>query len=211
MRGCRPLTLREQDQALAVLQGSRLALRNRCLVLMGLNTGFRISELLSLRLGHVLHLGQVLERVCVERTSMKGARESRDVALNLEARTALAGWIPVLMRWRGAGDDVCLFQSNKGGQLTRRQASRIMQGLARTLGWPPRIGTHSLRKTFAHDVYDWAMRNWTPVQENPIRVVMRALGHSSVAVTESYLNLDMAQVDKAVMSLGRRRTTHANV
>ena len=211
MRGCRPLTVREQDQALAVLQGARLDKRNRCLVLMGLNTGFRISELLSLRIGQVLHRGYVLERVRVERANIKGKREGRDVALNREARQALAEWIPVLIGWRGAGDDVFLFQSNKGGRITRRQASRIMSGLAARLGWPPRIGTHSLRKTFAGDVYEWAMRNWTPSQENPIRVVMRALGHSSVAVTEAYLGLDMAQVDKAVMSLGRRRGNHASV
>lgn len=213
MRGCRPLDQREQVQALAVLKGSRIALRNRCLFLMGLNTGFRISELLSLRLGDVLHNGHVVDRVRVERSSMKGKRESRDVVLNIEARQALGVWLPELLSWRGGAPDLYLFQSNKGGGITRQQACRIMSGLARGLGWPPPVGTHSLRKTFAHAVYGWAMSTWRPDlgQENPIRVVMRALGHSSVAVTEAYLGLDQAQVDQAVLNIARSGRAYANL
>jgi integrase len=213
MRGCRPLNQREQAQALAVLRGKRTALRNRCLFLLGLNTGFRISELLSLRVGDVLHHGHVVERVRVARRNMKGKRESRDVVLNVEARQALALWLPELLRWRGGAPDLFLFQSQKGSGITRQQACRIVTGLAGQLGWDGQTGTHSLRKTFAHAVYGWAMDNWNPRsgQENPIRVAMHALGHSSVSSTEHYLGLDTAKVDQAVLSIGQRGRAHAHL
>lgn len=201
MRGCRPLDSNEIEQGLDQLQGSRLKMRNRCLFLLGLYSGFRISELLSLRVGDVVRNGQVLQRVQVQRRNMKGKRSSREVPLNVHARWALAAWLPLLFRWRGAQSDTFVFQSLQGGPITRRQASRIMLHLAETLDWAPRIGTHSLRKTFAREVYTRACAAWRPGQELPVRIVMKALGHRSVDVTEAYLSLDVAMVDHAVLSL----------
>lgn len=201
MRGCRPLSQREIDQALAVLRGGRLLLRNRCLFQLGLYTGFRISELLSLRVWDVVQYGRVLERVRVKRADMKGKKSSRDVALNVMARKALAAWLPVLFRWRGNLPDTYVFQSGKRGAITRQHAARIMRDLARRFGWEPSIGTHSLRKTFAWAIYTNASKHWRPGQELPIRVVMKALGHRSVDVTERYLGLDVEAVDNFVLSL----------
>lgn len=201
MRGCRPLNPGEVRQALDRLRGSRLAMRDRCMVQMGLYTGFRISELLSLRVGDVLQGGRVLERVVVERKNMKGKRSSRDVKLNERARLALAAWLPVLFDWRGGGDDTYLFQSTKGGRLTRRQAGRVLERLASELGLAPKVATHSLRKTFAGAIYQRGLNTWRPGEELPVRVVMKALGHRSVDATEKYLGLDVAQVDDAVDAL----------
>lgn len=201
MRGCRPLNRDEISRILDRLRGSRLALRDRCMVQMGLYTGFRISELLSLRVGDVLRDGRVLERVVVERKNMKGKRSSRDVKLNERAREALASWLPVLFDWRGGGADTYLFQSTKGGRLTRRQAGRVIQRLARDLRLAPKVATHSFRKTFAGGIYDGGLNCWRPGEELPVRVVMKALGHRSVDATEKYLGLDVAQVDDAVAAL----------
>lgn len=201
MRGCRPLDSTEIEQGLGLLTGSRLKIRNRCLFLLGLYSGFRISELLSLRVGDVIRNGVVLQRVQVQRRNMKGKRSSREVPLNVRARRALAEWLPMLYRWRGNQPDTFIFQSLQGGPITRRQASRIMLQLAACLDWAPRIGTHSLRKTFAREVYARACAAWRPGQELPVRIVMKALGHRSVDITEAYLGLDVAMVDHVVLSL----------
>lgn len=201
MRGCRPLDSNEIEQGLSLLLGSRVKMRNRCLFLMGLYSGFRISELLSLCVGDVVRNGLVLQRVQVERRNMKGRGSSREVPLNIHARRALAEWLPLLYRWRGTQPDLFLFQSLRGGPITRRQASRIMLQLAGRLGWAPRIGTHSLRKTFAREVYARACAAWRPGHELPVRIVMKALGHRSVDVTEAYLGLDVVLVDQVVLSL----------
>lgn len=201
MKGCRPLDMAEVGRALDRLRGTRLAMRDRCLVQMGLYTGFRISELLSLRVGDVVRDGRVLERLLVERKNMKGKRQSRDVVLNERARAALRAWLPVLYAWRDNGPDLYLFQSTRGGRLTRRQAGRIMERLAKDLALPPRVATHSLRKTFAGAIYQRGLDTWTPGEELPVRVVMKALGHRSVDATERYLGLDVRQVDGAVLAL----------
>jgi integrase len=53
MRGCRPLKEREIQRILKSLDG-RYAARDRALILLGIKSGFRISELLSLRLSDVM-------------------------------------------------------------------------------------------------------------------------------------------------------------
>lgn len=201
MRGCRPLELSEVSRALERMRGTRLAMRNRCMVQLGLYTGFRISELLSLRVGDVVQDGRVLERIVVERKNMKGKQQSRDVKLNERARAALRMWLPELYAWRDNGPDLYLFQSNRGGRITRRQAGRIITQLAQELSMPPKVATHSLRKTFAGAIYQRGLDTWRQGEELPIRVAMKALGHKSVDATESYLGLDVRQVDEAVDAL----------
>ena len=53
MKGCRPLDKNELSRLKTAFTG-RMAVRNKALFFLGVNTGFRISELLSLRLRDVL-------------------------------------------------------------------------------------------------------------------------------------------------------------
>jgi integrase len=53
-----------------------------------------------------------------------------------------------------------------------------------------RLGTHSLRKTFARSVYVASGRD--------LMVLKRALGHSDVAVTQKYLEVDEDRVASAI-------------
>lgn len=64
MQGCRPLTPEEIDEIL-VSFGGRFAVRDKALFVMGIYTGFRITELLSLRIRDVCQFGRVLPRVTV--------------------------------------------------------------------------------------------------------------------------------------------------
>ena len=52
MKGSRPLTNREVDVVLESFTG-RHAIRNRALFVLGIKSGFRVSEFLSLRIGDV--------------------------------------------------------------------------------------------------------------------------------------------------------------
>jgi hypothetical protein len=64
-------------------------------------TGFRIAELLSLRVGYVWQHGQFLERVAVLHRYMKGKTEGRGVILHAEAKAALAPWLREMNRKEG--------------------------------------------------------------------------------------------------------------
>ena len=95
MKGCRPLT----DAEVVLVQqsfGGVYADRDKALFLLGVKSGFRISELFSLRVGDVSQHGRLVDRVTVPRRHMKNQREGRTVLLHPEAKAALATWLLTL-------------------------------------------------------------------------------------------------------------------
>jgi site-specific recombinase XerD len=64
MKGCRPLTDNEV-QVISRSFGGTFGKRNKALFVVGYRTGFRISELLSLRVGDVQQHGKVVDQVAV--------------------------------------------------------------------------------------------------------------------------------------------------
>jgi integrase len=90
MKGVRPFADEEITAIKASFSG-RYAARDRAPFVVGLQTGFRISELLSLRRKDVCARGKVFDRVSVERKHMKKKTQGRTVLLHPEARAALSG------------------------------------------------------------------------------------------------------------------------
>jgi integrase len=75
------------------------------LFVVGHRTGFRISELLSLKVGDVQQHGKIVDRVTVQRRHMKKKTEGRTVALHPEAIAELSVWLEGLSkRLKGALD-----------------------------------------------------------------------------------------------------------
>ena len=128
MRGCRPLSNVEVDRVLAALAGPTAA-RDRALFVLGLKAGFRISELLSLRVGDIVQSGRIAVRVSVRRRHVKGRAEGRTVLLHPAAQAALAAWVLELGQRGGVAPGTWLFQSRKGSNraISRGQAWRILR------------------------------------------------------------------------------------
>jgi len=194
MRGCRPLTEPEVEAVLAHLDGPSGA-RDRALFLLGVRSGFRISEILSLRLGDVVQAGRVVERVRVPRRHMKGKREGRTVLLHPAARAALATWLEEL---RSAGymtAESFVFQSRRGTNqaIGRVQAWRVLRRAFEQAGFTGNLGTHSMRKTFADRIYDRL--------DGDLVKTAQALAHRSISSTASYLTFREAEIDEAILSI----------
>ena len=194
MRGCRPLTEAEVEAVLTHLDGPSGA-RDRAFFLLGVRSGFRISEILSLRLGAVVQAGRVVERVRVSRRHMKGKREGRTVLLHPAARVALATWVE---EFRSAGymaADSFVFQSRRGTNqaIGRVQAWRILRRAFEQAGLTGNLGTHSMRKTFADRVYDRL--------DGDLVKTARALAHRSISSTASYLTFRESEIDEAILSI----------
>jgi integrase len=154
--------------------GGRYAARDKAMFVLGVLSGFRISELSSLRVGDVLQYGGVVERVTVQRRHMKRKIEGRTVVLHPEARHALALWVMQLQA-RGLGDPkTYVFRSQKGVNcpMTRRQAWEILHEAAVTNELPGKLGTHCMRKTFADRIYERSGRD--------LIATKHALGHKHV-------------------------------
>lgn len=194
MRGCRPLRDREVTRILKTLDG-RWAARDRALVLLGIKSGFRISELLSLRLKDVVQHGKLVDRVSVRRRSMKGKISGRTVLLHPEARKAVLSWLKQLQpcnRWRA---DTFLFVSGKGDNrpITRIHAYRLLRTACQANQLQGVLATHSLRKTFAHRIYERLGHDLIKTQQ--------ALGHRSITSTVQYLSFSEAEIDRAIREI----------
>jgi integrase len=94
MKGCQPLAEDEVDVVRKSFSGI-YATRDKALFILGVKSGFRISELLSLRVGDVWQHGRLVDRVTVARAHMKKKVEGRTVVLHPEAKAALTAWLDV--------------------------------------------------------------------------------------------------------------------
>lgn len=88
MRGMRSLTDNEIEQVKRCFLGA-FAARDYALFILGIKSGFRSSEILSLKLGDVFYNGKIQDRVYVRRKHMKGRNEGRCVVLHPAAKTSI--------------------------------------------------------------------------------------------------------------------------
>lgn len=191
MSGCRPL---RPDEIREVAQsfGGRYQWRDRALFVVGLYTGFRITELLSVRWQDCVRQGQVTEALSVERRHMKQKQRGRSVALHPEARAALARWYAAD---QPPTDTLHVFRSRKGDNrpLTRQTAWQILMDAYVSCGMSGRLGTHSLRKTFALAVHEQLGRDLYRTQQ--------ALGHANIGSTIHYLPVAEAEIQQAIVAV----------
>ena len=194
MKGARPLTDSEIAAVLNNFSGP-YALRDKALFILGIKAGYRISEMLSLRVCDVWQANDVAERVSVQRKHMKGHREGRTVILNPEARAALKTWITALAAQSELRPDGYVFRSRKGSNrpISRVQACRILQRAFRANNLISHYSCHSLRKTFADRIYEKVGRN--------LFLTQQALSHKNINSTISYLSFKEDQIDQAILSL----------
>lgn len=180
------------------------ALRDRALILLGLQTGFRAKELGAMTIAHVIaENGTVRTSLALERRYLKHGRgvyrdkiRARTVPLAPNVCAALESYIAERRIAGTAEPEAPLFRSRKGRGLSPWQINRIVHHLAIVAGCDPNrfYGSHSLRKSFAHAVHRACGRDLT--------VTRAALGHHSVLVTQRYIAVDRAEVDAAILSIG---------
>lgn len=193
MKGCRPFT---DDEILLVLEElgkTRHAARNRAYFILGLRSGFRISELLSLTIGDVIQNGACVEDVTVSRRSMKNKRESRSVPLHPEARIALLAQIHELSKVGLSDPQTPIFLSDRGTNraLSRIRAWEILHEVYAKLKLSGRIGTHGMRKTFAKKIYQ--------LLEHDLMKTQELMGHKNIQTTIKYLSFDRQDLRDAVL------------
>lgn len=223
MKGCRPLTDEEIKRVLAKLSG-RYAARNRALFVLGLKTGFRISEMLSLRIGDVSVTNgepaapplpgfaevagsgkRAVDRITVQRRHMKGNLESRTIVLHPEAKAALEEWIAQLrgFGYTAAGTPLFLSQIRRSGKSGKARSSR-----ERAIS---RIQAHRIlhaayqacgvrTQTGTHCMRKTFANKVYDALDKSLLKTQKALGHRSIASTVLYLSFREEEIDDAILS-----------
>lgn len=204
MLGARPFL---QDEAIRLSRSyrGRCGLRNRTMILLGVNTGFRISELLQLRLKDVVDpFGNLTDHVKVARKYMKKKKAGRTVPLTLAAKAALRPLILQMEFQQYFLDSDFLFRSDRtNSHITRQQAWRIIKEGCLKCHITGSISTHSLRKTFAKNVHDDFKQQ--VAAGNPVDVLLevsKALGHTDINSTTKYLSFDRENLNQTLERIG---------
>lgn len=148
--------------------------RNLMIFLVGVNAGFRIGDIVKLKVKNVKgwHIVFVDEKT--------GKDTKRKMAKSLKTR--MRKYIS------GKDDNDFLFPSREGGHLTPNAAYKIIKKASKEIGLE-NIATHSLRKTFGLFIYE---------QTKDVALVMHLLNHSSQSITLRYIGKNQDSQDRAM-------------
>ncbi|MBP3041256.1 tyrosine-type recombinase/integrase [Bacillaceae bacterium Marseille-Q3522] len=117
--------------------------RDYLLFVFGINTGLKISEMLTIKGKDVVEKGYIKD-FYQQKTS------ETEVYLNEQVKKALYHFI----RTQDVKEEEYLFMSRKTKQpITRQQAYRVIHDAALAVGVAGKIGTNSMRKTFGYHAY----------------------------------------------------------
>lgn len=201
MAGRRPLT-QEEVRACADAFEGRYHVRDKCLFTLGVLAGFRIHEMLSLRVKDVIIRQQIRHTVEVRRQHMKGKHEARRVYLAPAARRAILAQVKSLT-W--ASPETFLFkaQGDKNKSISYERARMVLMDAMARVGAIENVGTHTLRKTFADMMYDEfiAMRQ-RGEHIDPFMELSQALGHRDPKSTTHYITFRDHYRKSAISELG---------
>ncbi|QFS85208.1 tyrosine-type recombinase/integrase [Roseivivax sp. THAF197b] len=178
-RGEMELLLKAPDQS------TWFGWRDWVLLLTLLQTGLRVSELISLRIGDV-ELGTGAHLRC-----MGKGRKERATPLRADSREALRAWLAQI----GAEPNDPLFATIRGKPLSRDAVERIVRKHAATAASEnatfrlKRVTPHVLRHTAAMQL----------LQSGVDRTIIALwLGHESIETTQVYIHADIELKERAM-------------
>ena len=146
--------------------------RDALLFSFGINTGLRISDILS------LDVGDVKGRDYIEIREKK-TNKYKKFPLNRFLKEEIDLFV------EGLPSEQPLFYTQKHCRLDRAQAYRILNKAAQA------VGTHTLRKTFGYHHYK---------KYNDIVLLQKIFNHSSPSVTLRYIGIEQDTIDESYMN-----------
>jgi integrase len=149
--------------------------RDYLLFTIGINTGFRVSDILSLRVEDVKNKTHIKIK---ERKTGK----IKKALINDKLRKNIDDYI------FGKEQNEYLFSGRESGKITRSRAYQILRSAAEQIGLS-KIGTHSLRKTFGYHHYR---------RHKDVALLQTLFNHSSPSITLQYIGINQDLMDQSV-------------
>jgi integrase/recombinase XerD len=152
-----------------------LALRNSAMLCLLYSTGLRVSELVELPIA-ACNLTS-----CFIRVAGKGDKE-RLVPFGIQAKEQLESYLktgrPSILKGKRSN---AMFVTSRGRAMTRLRFWQILDDMALAAGISKKISPHMLRHSFATHLL---------VHGADLRAVQMMLGHSDIATTQIYTQID---------------------
>lgn len=194
MKGCRPLSDEEIQKVLNKMSTSRkngrYAKRNLLLFVFGLKTGYRISELLSIKVCDIMHPdGKIKDYVMIHKRYVKQKTSGRSCIIHPDIKKRVKG---VVESMNLTQDDYLFCSQRTRSRMTRESCHRMFKRAFDLLQLDGQLGTHCMRKTFAKNVYRRTGYDLMATRD--------ALGHTDVWTTVKYLQADRDTINNAILS-----------
>ncbi len=175
-------TLSNEEQSLLISQPNQKAptgLRDHCMIRLMLNVGLRASELLNILVNEIdLASGKLI---------IKHGKGKKDRIVWINSKD-----LEVLIRWREIKpNSPFLFSTLQGHMIKDRYLRAMVKRRAKIAGIKKDVHPHLLRHTFATDLLK-STKN--------IRLVQKALGHSSLSSTMIYTHIYDEELENALKS-----------
>ncbi|EAU6886244.1 tyrosine-type recombinase/integrase [Salmonella enterica] len=187
------LTRYEVSAMLAAVLEAPNSERNQCIIMVAFIHGFRVSELLSLRLSDL----DLRSRI-VQVSRMKNGFSTVHPLPPREIRL-LRSWLRVrrvIMKESGNEDEGWLFISRKGKHLSRQQAYKIISQAGRRAGLSIDAHPHMLRHACGYALADNGVDT---------RLIQDYLGHRNIRHTVRYTASSAARFENIWQPIRRRR------
>jgi len=161
-----------------------LSTRDRALFALGIYTGLRVGEIVSLRTAQLFSdAGNVRHILKVKRTKKKNT-VFNDIPIHPKLKKALSNYR------EDVESETCLFPSetSASGHLTRAQAHNVLTAAFETLGLDD-ASTHSMRRTCLTNMSRAGV---------PLRTIQEISGHASLSDLQAYLAVDPDDKRRAI-------------
>lgn len=190
MAKTQPLKELEQINALKDYFYEKGEIRNYALIVIGLNTSLRISDILTLQWQDVynFHTGAYRQHITVVE---KKTQKYNTVAIN----SSIIEVLELLRKKEGRmWPEAYLFASRKGENkpITRNHAFTLIKNASLSLGFEDNISCHSLRKTFGYQAWKQGVQP---------ALLMSIYNHSSYEITKRYLGISQDERDQVFMKV----------
>lgn len=161
------------------------SMRNYALVVLGLNTALRVSDMLNLTWEDIYDFEDKDFKSHVYIKEMKTGK-SKKFLLNKNAVEGLRR----LKKEIGqplSSQPIFISRNGSNKPLTRFRTNEIVKEACAAVGIKEHIGCHSLRKTFGY--HSWK-------KGVPIPILMELYNHSNQAITKLYLGISQDDIDE---------------
>ena len=187
MATTQPIRNKQQIKALAEYYLHKGEIRNYVLIVLGIHTALRISDLLNLRWEDVYDFEQNRVRSSIALTEQKTGK-TKTIALNKLAVRALT----LFASQAAESGGFIILNKRTSKAISRIQAYRIIRAAADTLRFDNRVSCHSLRKTLGYHAWKSGV---SPA------VIMEIYNHNSLAITRRYLGVTQEDINEVYLGL----------
>lgn len=174
----------DECQALLNSANGKNCKRDYAILLLFLNCGMRLSELVSINLSDVDNDYMTI--------TGKGNKQ-RSIYLNENCKEAINDYLKNERKFDNLTDDGrrALFLSSRGSRISRRMVQYVVENHLKAAGLGDKqYSTHKLRHTAAT-----LMHKYGGVD---VRVLQEVLGHENLGTTQIYTHIDSDQIKQAV-------------